>query len=96
LYRLKPGHRFVPGNAHDGQMINICPSHIGIGFMPEFMKPEFLNASRIHRIGCPFPKDTKELWREPTFCRLLKRSNNSIEKFKGIVRPSGGLGVFGL
>lgn len=31
----KTGHRFMPGNAHDGQMINTCPSHIGDGSMSE-------------------------------------------------------------
>ncbi|MBA3965271.1 MAG: hypothetical protein H0X47_05770 [Nitrospirales bacterium] len=31
----KTGHRFIHGNAHDGQMVNICLSHIGDGCRSE-------------------------------------------------------------
>ncbi len=31
----KTGHRFITGNAHDGQMINPCPSHVGDGCRSE-------------------------------------------------------------
>ena len=41
----KAGHRFIPGNAHDGQIINDCPSHIGDASMSKVMKPKTFKAS---------------------------------------------------
>jgi len=75
----KTGHRFMPGYAQEGQMINPCPSHIGDGSMPEIMKPEDLNASIL--TSCLECLSHTSNWISP-------RKNTSV-KICGPIKPDG-------